>query len=625
MNMLSTLGQFILWCALGFACLQSVIPLFGYWRSKPALLVIARSCALGQFIVLLMAYSLLTFAFLRNDFSIAYIAANSHETLPFLYRLTAVWGAHEGSILFWILMLNVWTIIFIYINRAQLCRAALFHLTIAICGLISFLFLLFLILTSNPFWPSPSFMQGHDLNPLLQDPGFIVHPPFLYTGYVGSLIAFAITLAQLFVGELNSQWARLIRPFVISAWCLLTIGILLGSWWAYHVLGWGGFWFWDPVENVSLLPWLSGAALIHVLIIVMNRNLAKNWAALLAITTFLLSLLGTFLVRSGILVSAHTFANDPARGVFLLTMLGSVTLGSFSLFLWRWQKKETERIKLHLLSREVSLMLNSVLLIVAMLIILLGTIYPLLLEAFGFGLISVGAPYFNIVMLPLIILLMLVMSIGPTFNWQITSSFDIWQTWLKQILLSMSFAAFLLLFVFQNFNASTFIGLSLCLTILLSVKNSVKKKPGMFFAHIGFALFVIGILLTSLLNEEHQVRVRPGEAVHVGPYQFFFLNIERADDSNYQSIRANFDVIKKDRHIVFLHPEKRIYPIRNMVMNHIDIHPSLFRDLYIALGEPLDNNDWSVRIYYKPFIRFIWFGALIMAFGGFLTLYRRAK
>src|SRR3989338_2417298 len=384
--MLSLFGTIAILFALFFSLLQTVVPLFGYWRNNPFLLAFARPAAYGQGVYVFIAYVLLTIAFVNNEFTIAYVATNSHPTLPLLYRLSALWGSHEGSILLWIVMLNIWTIAFSFHNNL-----AYRSLTLAILGLISFFFLCFLLFTSNPFLTATTLQTGRDLNPLLQDPGFIIHPPMLYMGYVGFSVTFAITQAALLQGNLNQTWATLTRQFAIAAWCFLTLGIALGSWWAYRVLGWGGFWFWDPVENASLLPWLAGTAFIHVLILIEKRNTAKNWGGLLAIFTFILSLLGTFLVRSGVLVSVHTFANDPTRGIFLLSLLAILTTIALAVYIIQMPSSNILLTKTSC-SRETFLLLNSSLLSIAMLTILLGTVYPLILDALHLGSISVGAP-----------------------------------------------------------------------------------------------------------------------------------------------------------------------------------------------------------------------------------------
>lgn len=569
--MIRLFGELFLFIALGFSLLQCIPPLIGYYRQNPYALAFARPSALGQFVFVLAAYALLTLAFVNNDFSIAYVAANSHPQLPFMYRLTAVWGAHEGSILLWILVLNIWSVAFAVTQKNNL----ILPLVLAILGAISFCFLCFLLLTSDPFLPALIASSGLDLNPLLQDPGFVIHPPMLYIGYVGFSAAFAITLAVLITGKFNSVEAKLIKQFALAAWCFLTLGIALGSWWAYRVLGWGGFWFWDPVENASLLPWLCGTALIHVLVLVEKRHTGQSWAALLAIICFGLSLLGTFLVRSGVLISAHTFASDPARGVFLLLLLGVVTALALAVYITRLPKLPRSALAFSITSREMMLLINSALLFLAMLIILLGTIYPLIIDALHFGVISVGAPYFNLVMLPIVMIIVITMAIAP---------FSLWQQPGKRLF------------------------------------GSWHVTPAMLLSHVGFFVLIIGIILSSFLKQESEVKLKPGTSTHLGPYQFFFIDTKGVQGENYKGIRAEFEVIKQTRHITTLYPEKRIYTVREMVMSKVDIHPSLFRDLYIALGEPLPQDYWSVRIYYKPFIRWIWFGGILMMIGGFLAI-----
>lgn len=618
--MIILFGSLSLIIAFIFSLVQGTLPLLGHWRNNPYLTAVARPSALGQCIFILIAYVLLTIAFATNDFSIAYVAANSHPSLPLMYRLTAVWGSHEGSILLWILMLTLWTITFAFLERKQ----STSYLTISILGLISFCFLCFLLLTSNPFLPAPELQSGRDLNPLLQDPGFVTHPPMLYAGYVGFSVAFAITQAALIRGKLDASWAKLTRQFALAAWCFLTLGITLGSWWAYRVLGWGGFWFWDPVENASLLPWLSGTALIHVLVLSEKRDLAKGWAALLAIITFALSVLGTFLVRSGVLISAHTFANDPARGVFLLLLLGVLASAALLVYVIRIPKLiNHSATPFSLLSREMGLLVNSALLFLAMLTILLGTLYPLIIDALQLGTISVGAPYFNKVMAPLTLIIMLFMGFGPLCHWQKQSFTSLLQTTWKKILGSFIAAAVLLWSVTHQLDALALFSLGLSFWIIVSVSNAWRTSPGMSIAHIGFAVLVIGVMLSSLLSLEREVRVKPGDVTDIGPYQFLFIDTQGIEGANYRGIRAAFEVLKNKRHIANLYPEKRIYTVREMVMTTVDIHPGIFRDLYLALGEPLKENYWSIRVYYKPFVRWIWFGGLIMMLGGILAIFQR--
>lgn len=619
--MIRIFGEIALYLALFYSLIQSVLPLIGYWRGNRYLLACARPSAYGQAFFVLMAYALLTIAFAQSDFSIAYVAANSHPLLPLMYRLTAVWGAHEGSILLWIVLLNLWTVIFAVSQRKL--NYDFYALVLSVLGLISFSFLCFLILTSNPFLPALETLTGRDLNPLLQDPGFVIHPPMLYTGYVGFSVAFAITQAALIRGQLDQTWAIIARRFALAAWCFLTFGITLGSWWAYRVLGWGGFWFWDPVENASLLPWLAGTALIHVLVLSDKRDMAKGLAALLAIITFGLSLLGTFLVRSGVLISAHTFANDPARGIFLLLLLAILITAALSIYVVRLPQLANTQIRFSWLSREMALLVNSALLFVAMSTILLGTIYPLILDALHLGTISVGAPYFNSVMQPLVFIVMAFMGLGAFLHWKEQSASLLWRQVWKRILISIVTAFVVLWCTTGQLELISLICLSLSSWIILSIIPSIRFYPGMALAHTGFAVLVIGVMLSSILNVERDVRMMPGNASNIGPYTFTFTGTKGVSGGNYRGIVAEFEVNKGNRFITNLYPEKRIYTVREMVMTKVDIHPSLFRDLYIALGEPLDNEYWSVRLYYKPFVRWIWFGGMIMMLGGLLSIAQR--
>lgn len=618
--MIFIFGEIFLLFALLFSFLQSIVPLFGYLRNNPYALAFARPCAFGQFIFVMGAYLLLTIAFINSDFSIAYVAANSHPSLPFLYRLTALWGAHEGSILLWIVILSLWTMIFSVTQK----NYSAYVLVLALLGLINFCFISFLFFTSNPFLPALYLQTGQDLNPLLQDPGFVIHPPMLYAGYVGFSVAFAITQAALIRGELDSHWARLTRRFAVAAWCFLTIGIMLGSWWAYRVLGWGGFWFWDPVENASLLPWIAGTALIHVLILAEKKGIAKAWAALLAMICFALSLLGTFLVRSGVLISAHTFANDPARGVFLLMLLAFVLTLALIIYVIR-APRISATIPLAWLSRETGLLINSALLFMAMLTILLGTLYPLIIDALHLNTISVGAPYFNKVMMPFVLIMMFFMGIVPLCRWQKQSAKKLWQRAWKKAFISLLMTSGLLCLFTDHIEIITFISVSLSCWIILGVLDDFRLLPGLFFAHSGFAILIIGIFLSSVLNQERDVRIKPGDTTRIGPYRFYFSSIEGIQGPNYRGVRADFDVMKHHRLITTLSPEKRIYTVREMIMTKVAIHPGFFRDLYLALGEPLDQNYWSVRLYYKPFIRWIWLGGIMMMLGGWLSLFKKTK
>ena len=615
--MISQIGENFLMVAVFFSLLQCVLPIYGFYKNNKFFLAFARPSAYLQFVAILGSYLCLTYAFVTNDFSIGYVAANSHPQLPLLYRYTALWGAHEGSILLWCLILSLWTCSYCLLNNFS----RLMSLTIAILGLCSVCFLSFLFFTSNPFILVSNVSTGFDLNPLLQDIGFVFHPPILYLGYVGFATSFAITLAALIDNKLNSDWARITKNFALAAWIFLTCGIMLGSWWAYRVLGWGGFWFWDPVENASLLPWIAGISLIHILILVEKRESAINWAVILALTCFLLSMLGTFLVRSGVLISAHTFASDPKRGVLLLIFLGLFSFIATAFYLRRANKFPSKKLSL-LFNRETFLLINSIMLFIAMLTILLGTIYPLLLDALHLGLISIGAPYFNQVMQPLLLLLLILMSVGVTCRWSHDNFKRVAKLYLQNLIISL-LIGICVLYAFSYWDLSLLVILTLSILVIVSVAKKAKFALPLTLSHSGFAITIIGILLTSTLSIEKQISISPGDAAHVGPYQVFFISTQGISGSNYRGISAQFEILKHAHHIIDLFPEKRIYTVRDMVMTKVAIHPGLFRDIYIALGEPLTGNAWSVRIYYKPFIRFIWLGGLLMAMGGLLAFRKK--
>ncbi len=616
-------GTALIYGALGCAFLQCLLPFYGYFSKNKYCLALARPCALLQSLLIANAFLLLIIAFISNDFSIAYVAKNSHPSLPFFYRLTAVWGAHEGSFLLWIFLLNLWTTALCFCSKDwdQDLRA----LSLALLGLISFCFLLFLSQTSDPFAPIANAIP-QDLNPLLQDPGFFVHPPMLYAGYVGFSVVFAITLAYLVKGAASSHWAHIVRPWVLAAWSFLTVGITLGSWWAYHVLGWGGFWFWDPVENASLLPWLAGAALLHLVCVVEKQGRFLGWALILAILTFSLSILGTFLVRSGVLISVHSFANDPSRGAFLLLLLAFITGSALALYIFRSLKTRAAPSLFSWTSREALLLMQSILLFTAMATVLLGTLYPLIMEATGLGTLSVGPPYFNQVLFPLLLLTLLFMGWAPFSQWGLSG----WtqasgRSAGRQLLLSLVLAVALTLFFTQQWNSTVILKLSLILWVLLSVKTAFLKQTTMALAHIGFAVVILGIVLSSAFSKEREVRLQPGETVALGPYVFQFNDVQGEEGPNYRGVRGSFTVLRHHKKITTLTPEKRIYSVRSMVMTKVDIYPGVFHDLYVALGEPLSDNAWSVRLYYKPFIRWVWLGGLGIALSGFLALLRFAR
>ncbi len=617
---LSFLGQLLLYSALATAFLQGLVPFLGYWRQNRHALALARPFALLQSLLIANAFLLLVSAFLSNDFSLAYVAQNSHPSLPFFYRLTAVWGAHEGSFLLWIFLLDVWTAALCFFTARW--QTEIRSLTLALLGGISFCFLVFLTLTSNPFKTAVAAVP-QDLNPLLQDPGFFIHPPMLYTGYVGFSVVFAITTACLLYGN-ASLWASLVRPWALAAWSFLTIGISLGSWWAYHVLGWGGFWFWDPVENASLLPWLTGAALIHIVIVVEKQQRFSDWGFILAILTFSLSILGTFLVRSGVLISVHSFATDPSRGLFLLVLLAFITGSAMSLYLFRRKKIKPAREKfISWTTREEILLVQSIFLFIAMATVLLGTLYPLLVEALGLGTLSVGPPYFNHVLFPLLLLCLAVMGWAPLSQWRTEQRKTFLRYTRRHFAVSIVLAIALSLFFTRHWSSMLILNLSLVFWVLLSIRNTFFRQAGMTLAHAGFAIFILSIILSSTFSKERELELQTGESVTLGPYVFHFIDVEGVTGPNFKGVRANFTVLRNHRFITQLRPEKRIFTVRDLVMTKIDIYPGVFHDLYIALGEPRAEDRWSLRLYYKPFIRWIWFGGFCIALGGFLALLRR--
>ncbi|MCZ6525427.1 MAG: heme lyase CcmF/NrfE family subunit, partial [Gammaproteobacteria bacterium] len=573
------------------------------------------------------AFAALVYAFITNDFSVSYVANNSNTLLPVQYRISAVWGAHEGSLLLWVLILGIWMFAVTIFNRGL--PKEFVARVLGVMGLISLGFLLFLLLTSNPFERiliAPQ--EGADLNPLLQDPGLIIHPPMLYTGYVGFSVAFSFAIAALLGGQLDIPWARWARPWTIISWVFLTLGIALGSWWAYYELGWGGWWFWDPVENASFMPWLAGTALIHSLAATDKRDIFKNWTILLAICTFSLSLLGTFIVRSGVLTSVHAFASDPTRGVFILVFLGLVVGGSLLLYAVR-APAVTSTGKFSFISRDVFLLINSVLLVVVMLTILLGTLYPLVIEAMGMGKLSGGAPYFNAVFVPLMIPVTIALGFGIFTNWRKDKWARIWSTTRIAAIASIVLGGVLTFMLVDTAILKTAAGLSIALWIFITnIFNLYKRRRmltlgicGMSCAHIGIAITIIGITVSSNHSQEIHKRMGPGDRVDVAGYTFELVKISELPGPNYQATEALINVYQDDKLITTLRSQKRIYFARGsgMPMTEAGIDAGLTRDIYVSLGEPLQGNDWSMRFYHKPFIRWIWLGALFMALGGILA------
>jgi cytochrome c-type biogenesis protein CcmF len=621
--MIPELGQVALSLALAVALFASVTALAGAEKSNLQWMAFARPAAQSLTLLVAFAFGCLVHSFVVNDFSVAYVATNSNSALPLHYRVAGAWGGHEGSLLLWTLILGVWmSAVSLFSRHLPEEMAAR---VLGVMSLISAGFLAFMLFTSNPFdrlLPAPA--DGRDLNPLLQDPGMVLHPPMLYMGYVGFSVAFAFAVAALLAGRLDATWARWSRPWTTVAWVFLTVGIALGSGWAYYELGWGGWWFWDPVENASFMPWLCGTALIHSLAVTEKRGAFRSWTVLLAIFAFALSLLGTFLVRSGVLTSVHAFAVDPKRGVFILALFALFVGGALALYAWR-----TARIGLggsfSPVSRESFLLANNVLLAAAAGTVFLGTLYPLALDALGAGKISVGPPYFEAVFVPLMAPALFLMGIGPLARWKRASLPEL--AVLLRWALAVSLALGLLLpLAMGEWKAMVGFGLSLALWVVLSALVSLRKSLrqtrshyGMVVAHIGVAVFVVGVTLVKGYELEQDARMRPGDKVELAGYVFLLEGVGNVAGPNYQAARAKVSVSRGGSPVSVLHPEKRFYPVQQSAMTEAAIDTGLTRDLYVSLGEPLDGGAWLVRVQYKPFVDWIWGGCLIMALGGLLA------
>ena len=638
--MIAELGHFSLIIALLMALVQGVLPLAGAHTGRSAWTALARPAARGQFLFVLLAYACLTQVFIANDFSVLLAARHSNSSLPLVYRITAVWGNHEGSILLWSLILAGWTLAVSIFSR-QLDDTMLARV-LGVMGLVSCGFLLFTLFTSNPFERLlPAAPDGQDLNPLLQDPGMVIHPPMLYMGYVGFVVAFAFAIAALLAGRLDTAWARWSRPWTTVAWCFLTAGIALGSFWAYYELGWGGWWFWDPVENASFMPWLVGTALIHSLAVTEKRGGFKMWTALLAILAFSLSLLGTFIVRSGVLSSVHAFASDPARGVFILVFLSAVVGGSLALFAWR-----APRVGLGgsfaPVSRESMLLANNVLLVVAAAAVLLGTLYPLVIDALGMGKLSVGPPYFSAVFVPLIAPALFLMGVGPMTRWREASAIDLARRlrWAAAVsLLSALIAPFFLGHWTPMIGLGLLLGAWVASTALLNLFSRLREHPapglaarlaaqpgsyyGMLLAHFGVSVFIVGVTVVSGFSSESDVRMEPGDVAQVGGYSFELKAVNPVTGPNYTALRATVAVSIDGQDLGRLEPERRLYQVSRMAMTEVAIDRGLRRDLYVALGEPVGPTAWSVRLHHKPLVNWIWGGCVLMALGGLLAVMDR--
>lgn len=642
--MIPELGHFALILATCVAFIQGTLPMIGAHRRRQAWIALARPAAQMGALLLIISFGGLTAAFVQNDFSVEYVARHSNSLLPAHYRVAAVWGGHEGSLLLWMLLLSLWTLAVATFSRSL--PDTLVARVLGTLGLVSFGFLLFILLTSNPFNRLlPGADEGRDLNPLLQDPGLIIHPPMLYMGYVGFSVAYAFAVAAMLSGRLDAAWARWSRPWTLAAWIFLTVGIALGSWWAYYELGWGGWWFWDPVENASFMPWLVGTALVHSLIVTERRGSLKNWTVLLAVSAFSLSLLGTFLVRSGVLTSVHAFATDPGRGIFILAFLVVVIGGSLALFAWRAPSVGLGG-SFGLLSRESLLLTNNVLLVVASSTVLLGTLYPLAIDAFGAGKLSVGPPYFNAVFAPLMVPILFLIGVGPFARWKNASIAELART-LRWAFAAAVVVAIVLPLAYGHWTPLIALGILLAAWIVLSIATSVferirstpdrsamaalRRQPAGFYAmhlaHFGVAVFVVGVTMVKGYETEKDVKMSVGDTVVVGGYTFRFQGAEQIRGPNYIAVRGDFDLERDGRPLRKLHPEKRTYASSAMPMTEAAIDSGLLRDVYVSLGEPLDRGnptgDWTVRVYHKPFVDWIWGGCLLMALGGGIAMLDR--
>ena len=626
--------------SLAIAVLLAIFPLWGAEKGNVQFMALARPMTYGLFLILSVSFGALFYVFAINDFSVQYVVNNSNTTLPIYYRLSAVWGSHEGSLLLWIWLLSLWSAAVALFSK-RLPQEAVARV-LGIMGIISIGFLLFVLFTSNPFTRTfPDFpVDGKELNPLLQDIGLIFHPPLLYMGYVGFSVAFAFSIASLMTGKLDTAWARWSRPWTMAAWVFLTLGIVLGSWWAYYELGWGGWWFWDPVENASFMPWLAGTALLHSLAVTEKRGSFKAWTVLLAILAFSLCLLGTFLVRSGILVSVHAFASDPTRGLYVLAYLIVVIGGSLTLYAYKGSQIRS-RDNAERYSRESLLLLNNILLMTALCVVLLGTLLPLVHKQLGLGSISIGAPFFDQMFLIIMTPFALLLGIGPLVKWR-RDQFSAIRTPVIASVIIMLIAGFALPYLLQDkLTVSAVLGTMMTVIIVLlslyemhqratyrdtfwrGITKLSRSHWGMILAHLGVAMTVWGIAFSQNYSIERDVRMNVGDTVQIAGYDFTFKGIRDANGPNYVGGKAQIDISRDGKYETTLYAEKRLYTVSKMPMTEAAIDWGFSRDLYAALGEKLDNNAWALRLYYKPFIRWIWLGGLFMALGGVLCMFDR--
>ena len=636
--MIPELGFLSLTIAMALCLLLCIYPLWGAHSGNLRLMRAAPALAVGQFVFVLLSYLALVYVSLHDDFTVAYVANNSSSSLPWYYKVTATLGNHEGAMLVWVLMQSIWTALV-----AVLSKSLPWLLRARVLGVLGFLgvgFMSYTLLLSSPFelllpyYP----VEGRDLNPLLQDPGMIIHPPLLYMGYVGLSVSFAFAIAALMTGKLDNTWAKWSRPWTMAAWGFLTLGITIGSWWAYSELGWGGWWFWDPVENASLMPWLVATALLHSLSATEKRGVFKSWTVLLAIAAFSLSLLGTFIVRSGIIVSVHAFATDPARGVFILGFLLTVVGGSLLLYVLKVSDVKSEG-RYQFFSREVALWLNNILLVVATLIVLLGTLLPLVHKELGLGSISIGTPFFNQMFSILLVPFVVLLALGPMLRWKQNQLKFVFNKYAFALVLSVIIGAAWLFSSYETVAVMTFVAvvsalwivLTSLIDIALKFKGTVNFAEGwkkltlsywaMIAGHVGFAFVISGVALTSAYSVERSVKMEPGESVYLNQYEYRFNGVYALNGPNYTGHAGEVTVLKDQKFVEILHAEKRLYTVGNQFMTEAAIDAGFTRDLYLALGEQFSNGAWSLRIYHKPFVRWIWLGGIIIALGGFLILF----
>ena len=623
------LGHFALIVALLLALAQAGFGLVGAALGSSRHMAVARPAVAGQWVFVAVAFGVLAWAFHQNDFSVLYVAQNSNSALPAFYRFAAVWGAHEGSLVLWALALASWSLAVATFSR-QLPESFAARV-LGVLGVVSSGFLLFILLTSNPFERlTPAATDGRDLNPLLQDFALAVHPPMLYVGYVGFSVAFAFAVAAMLEGRLDARWARWTRPWTTLAWLFLTVGIALGSWWAYYELGWGGWWFWDPVENASFMPWLVGTALIHSLAVTEKRGLFRSWTLLLSILAFSLSLLGTFLVRSGVLISVHAFASDPGRGLFILAFLAVCIGGSLLLYAWRGPGLRT-RGGFEAVSRESFLIFNNVLLMVATGLILIGTLYPLFLDALGLGKISVGPPYFNKVFLVPMLPLIGLLAVGMHAGWKKARLQPLKRPLTIMALVALVAALVVPALAWGDFHWLTVVGVTAAVLVILSALyepyNRLRHRQripravlGMCIAHLGVGLLTLGVAVTQTYRIEKDIALSPGERFKLRDYTFEFVSTRPVQGPNYRAIEAEVRVLQGERLVAVLHPQKRVYLVQQSPMTEAGIEAGWNRDLFVAMGEDLGDGAWSLRLQYKPMVRFIWLGALVMALGGLVAV-----